>query len=135
VAIREEYDGDDGGVNRRLRIAMGLVAAVVLGGVLVAPVVLSGGGSGHSCSMSLSYLGQPYTVRRTGGANVVQSLAIGVGTTHGCGSKPENVDLRSLAGVSPAAAVGLSGDQTSIYVRRGLCPHATGRALLACLTR
>ena len=122
-------------MNRRLRIAIGGVTAIVLAGVLVAPVVLSGGGSGGSCSMALSYLGHPYTVRRTGGANIVQSLAIGVGITHGCGSKPENVDVRSLAGVSPAAAVGLSGDQTSIYVRRGLCLHATGRALLACLTR
>ena len=133
--MREEYGGDDGGVNRRLRIAIGLATAVVLGGVLVAPVVLSGGNPGGSCSMTLSYLGHAYAVRRTGGAGVVQNLAIGVGITHGCGSKPENVDLRSLAGVSPAAAVGLAGDQTSIYVRRGLCPHVTGQALLACLTR
>jgi len=135
VAIRKEYDGDDGGVNRRLRIAIGGATAVVLAGVLVAPVVLSGGRSDGSCSMTLSYLGQPYTVRRTGDASVVQSLAIGVGITHGCGSKPENVDVRSLAGVSPASAVGLSGDQTSIYVRRGLCPGMTGGPLLACLTR
>jgi hypothetical protein len=133
--MREEYDGDDGGVNRRLRIAIGGATALVLAGVLVAPVVLSGSGSGGSCSMSLHYLGQPYSVRRLEGAAVVQELAIGVAITSGCGSKPENVNVRSLAGVSPAVAVGISGDQTSIYVRRGRCTHAAGQALLACLKR
>ena len=133
--MREEYDGDDGGVNRRLRIAIGGATALVIAGVLVAPVVLSGSGSNGSCSMSFHYLGQPYTVRRLDGADVVQELAIGVAITSGCGSKPENVNVRSLAGVSPAVAVGISGDQTSIYVRRGRCTHAAGQALLACLKR
>ena len=122
-------------MNRRLRIAIGGATAIILAGVLVAPVVLSGSGSGGSCSMSLHYLGQPYTVRRLDGVAVVQELAIGVAITTGCGSKPENVNVRSLAGVPPAVAVGLSGDQTSIYVRRGRCTHVTGQALLACLKR
>jgi hypothetical protein len=122
-------------VNRRLRIAAGGAVALVLAGVLVSPVVLSGGGSKGSCSTTLSYLGRPYSVRAAGGADVVQALAIGVGIARGCGSKPENVNVRSLAGVSPAAAVGVSGEQTSIYVRRGLCTHATGQSLLACVKR
>jgi hypothetical protein len=122
-------------VNRRLRIAIGGAVGLVLAGILVSPVVLSGGGSKGSCSTTLSYLGRPYTVRATEGADVVQALAIGVGITRGCGSKPENVNVRSLSGVRPSAAVGVSGDQASIYVRRGLCPHATGEALLSCVKR
>ena len=85
--------------------------------------------------MSLAYLGKPYVVRSAGGADAVQAIAIGVGITRGCGSKPENVGVRSLAGVSPAAAFAVAGDASSIYVRRGVCVHATPRALLACLKR
>jgi hypothetical protein len=134
-AIWEAYDGDDGGVNRRLRILIGGATALVIAAVLVTPVVLTGGGSNGSCSTNLSYLGHPYTVRPLGGANVVQAISIGVAITRGCGTKPENVNVRSLAGVSPAVAVGLEGDQSSVYVRRGRCPHAAGRALLACVKR
>jgi hypothetical protein len=130
----ELYDGDDAPVNRRLRLAIGGAAALVIAGVLVAPVVLSGGPAG-SCSTSLSYLGEPYTVRSTSGADAVQAVAIGVGITRGCGSKPENVGVRSLAGVSTAVAVAVAGDASSIYVRRGVCVHSPARALLACLKR
>jgi hypothetical protein len=133
--MREEYDGNDGGVNRRLRILIGATTALVLAGVLVTPVVLSGGGSNGSCSTTLYYLGHPYSVRRIGDADVVQAISIGVGVTRGCGSKPENVNLRSLSGVSPAVAVGLEGDQSSIYVRRGRCPRPSGQALLSCVKR
>jgi hypothetical protein len=133
--MEEEYDGNDGGVNRRLRILIGATTALVLAGVLVTPVVLSGGGSNGSCSTTLYYLGHPYAVRRLGGASVVQAVAIGAGVTRGCGSKPENVNLRSLTGVSPGLAVGLEGDQSSIYVRRGRCAQASGQALLSCLKR
>jgi hypothetical protein len=121
-------------VSRRLRLALGGGAALVIAGVLVAPVVLSGEPAG-SCSMSLAYLGKPYVVRSAGGADAVQAIAIGVGITRGCGAKPENVGVRSLAGVPPADAVAVAGDASSIYVRRGLCVHAKPRALLACLKR
>jgi hypothetical protein len=134
-AICEAYDGDDGDVNRRLRILIGGTTALVIAGVLVTPVVLSGGGSNGSCSTNLQYLGHPYTVRRLGGATVVQAISIGVAITRGCGSKPENVNIRSLTGVSPAVAVGLEGDQSSIYVRSGRCPRMAGAALLACVKR
>ncbi|HEY8030520.1 MAG TPA: hypothetical protein VIE38_13535 [Gaiellaceae bacterium] len=122
-------------MNRRLRIVIGATTALVLAGILVTPVVLSGGGSKGSCSTTLYYLGHPYTVRPIGGADVVQAISIGVAITRGCGSKPENVNVRSLAGVRPAVAVGLEGDQSSIYVRRGRCPRASGRALLPCVKR
>lgn len=134
MAMGELYDGNDAPVNRRLRLAIGGTAALVVAGVLVAPVVLSGGPAG-SCSMSLSYLGHAYTVRSAGGADVVQAIAIGVGITRGCGSRPENVGVRSVAGVPPASAVAVAGDASSIYVRRGVCVHSAPEALLACLKR
>lgn len=121
-------------MNRRLRLAIGGAAALVIAGVLVAPVVLSGGPAG-SCSTSLYYLGHAYTVRSAGGADAVQAIAIGVGITRGCGSKPEDVGVRSLAGVAPAVAVAVAGDASSVYVRRGVCIHSPASALLACLKR
>ena len=134
MAMGELYDGNDAPVNRRLRLAIGGTAALVVAGVLVAPVVLSGGPAG-SCSMSLYYLGHAYTVRSAGGADVVQAIAIGVGITRGCGSRPENVGVRSVAGVPSASAVAVAGDASSIYVRRGVCVHSAPKALLACLKR
>jgi len=121
-------------VSRRLRLALGGGAALVIAGVLVAPVVLSGEPAG-SCSMALYYLGRPYAARSAGGADAVQAIAIGVGITRGCGSRPENVGVRSLAGVAAAKAVAVAGDASSIYVRRGVCAHARPRALLDCLKR
>ncbi len=121
-------------MSRRLRLALGGGAALVIAGVLVAPVVLSGEPAG-SCSTSLYYLGHPYAVRSAGGPDAVQAIAIGVGITRGCGSKPVNVGVRSLAGVPPGDAVAVAGDASSIYVRRGVCVHVTPRALLACLKR
>ena len=108
--------------------------ALVIVGVLVAPVVLSGEPAG-SCSTSLYYLGHAYTVRSAGGADAVQALAIGVGITRGCGATPQNQGVRSLVGVSPARAIAVAGDASSIYVRRGVCAHAKAGALLACLKR
>jgi hypothetical protein len=134
--MREEYDGDDGTVNRRLRLALGGVAALLIGGTLVAPVVLrGGGGSKSSCSTTLYYSGRPYTVRALDGAAVVQAISVGVGVMRGCGAAPQNVNVRSLGGVPPARALGLEGVQTEVYVRRGVCVHAAPRALPACLTR
>lgn len=121
-------------MNRRLRLLVGAVAAIVIAGALVAPVVIPGGGTG-SCSATLLYLGRPYAVRSVGGATVVQDISVGVGLTRGCGTKPENVNVRSLSGVSPTAAVGLEGVPSAVYVRRGVCPAAGAGALWACLTR
>ena len=113
---------------------IGGTAALVIAGVLVAPVVLSGEPAG-SCSTSLYYLGHAYTVRSAGAEDAVQSIAIGVGITRGCGSKPENQGVRSLVGVSPARAIAVAGDASRIYVRQGVCAHSPARALLDCLKR
>lgn len=126
----EEYER----VNRRLRLALGAVAALVLAGVLVAPVVIGSGGSQPACSMTLVYAGHPYAVRSTKDAGAVQDIAIGVGVTRGCGVKPENADVRSLSGVPASRAVGLSGT-SDVWVRRGVCARVAGPALLACLKR
>lgn len=121
--------------SRRLRVQLGIVAALVIAVVLVAPVVLTGGGSGGrgDCAPGLRFDRQPY-VHRTGGAETpTQKLAIGVGVLSGCGNPPTNVNVRSLLGVTTARAVGI--DATSgIYVRRGVCASLTGARLDACLT-
>ena len=112
----------------------GLLAAGVIGVALVAPVIITGGSTGK-CAASLYYLGRPYTARVVAGAPPVQAIAIGVGVTRGCGTTPGNVNVRSLVGVKPSAAVAVSGASSSIYVRRGICPRASSRTLLTCLTR
>lgn len=122
-------------MSRRLRLLLGGLAAVVIAGALVAPIVLSSGRSAGSCSPTLVYLGRAYTARSVKGAGVVQDLSIGVGITRGCGAKPENVNVRSLSGVPPASAVGLEGVPATVYVRRGVCPSADAATLWACLTR
>lgn len=113
---------------------MGVVAALLIAGALVAPVV-DRGGSSKACSMALSYRGRPYAVRPIRDNSLVQAVALGVGVVHGCGFKPQNVNIRSLLGVEPSDAVALEGDQSSIYVRRGVCPHASAGALVSCLKR
>ena len=85
--------------------------------------------------MTLTYVGEQYAVRPIRDNSLVQAVAIGVGVTHGCGYRSQNVNLRSLLGVSPAKAVALAGDATSVYVRRGVCDHAVPAALRACLSR
>ena len=109
----------------------GLVVAIAIAGALVAPVVLSGGSGGAPCAAALDFRGQVYAARSVGG--FVQDVAVGVGVTHGCGLAPTNVNVRSLAGVDPSRAIAVSGDQSSVYVRRGLCASDASAALLACL--
>lgn len=121
-------------MNRRLRILIGAIVALVIAGALVAPVVISGGGTG-SCSTTLVYLGRAYGARSVEGTTVVQDLSIGVGITRGCGTKPQNVNVRSLSGVRPTVAVGLEGVPAAVYVRRGVCSSANAGTLWACLTR
>jgi hypothetical protein len=118
--------------NRRVRVLLGLAAAILIAGVLVAPVVLRGSG-GKPCAASLLFRGRTYTARAATG--FVQAIAIGIGVTRGCGAAPANVNVRSLAGIAPSRAIGISGDQSSVYVRRGVCAHASADALLACLRR
>jgi len=85
--------------------------------------------------MALSYRGEAYAVHALRDNSLVQAVSIGIGVVHGCGAKPQNVNLRSLLGIRPADAVALEGDQTSIYVRRGVCPNAAAQALVSCLKR
>ena len=121
-------------VPRRVRVLVGLLGALVLLVVLVVPVVLTngGGGGGSSCKRMLRYAGRDFVPRD---ASAVQSLAIGAGVVSGCGATPEDIDVRSLGGISPAVAVALPTESGSVYVARGRCPGRTGDALLACLRR
>lgn len=118
--------------DRRIRLLLGLAAAVAIGAALVAPVVLSGGSRGKPCAATLLFRGSTYTARDASG--FVQAIAIGVGVTRGCGIAPQNVNVRSLAGVTPSRAIGVSGDESSVYVRRGLCAAASSGSLLRCLS-
>jgi hypothetical protein len=95
--------------------------------------VLSGGSGGNPCAAALLFRGNTYTAR--GATGFVQAVAIGVGVTRGCGIAAQNVDVRSLAGVPPSRAIGISTDQSSVYVRHGLCAGAARDALVACLRR
>jgi hypothetical protein len=120
-------------VPRRVRVLVGLLGALVLLVVLVVPVVLTnGGGGGSSCKRTLRYAGRDFVPRD---ASAVQSLAIGAGVVSGCGAAPEDVDVRSLGGISPAVAVALPTESGSVYVARGRCPGRTGTALVRCLRR
>ncbi len=119
--------------SRRIRVIVGLATAVVIGAVLVAPVVLSGGSSGKPCAASLLFQGRTYVAHEASG--FVQAIAIGVGVAHGCGVPATNVDVRSLAGVPSSRAIGVSTDQSSVYVPRGVCAGATADTLLGCLRR
>ena len=109
----------------------------MIAAALVAPVVLttgSGTSGGASCAETLLYERHEYVARPVS-PPVVQGVAIGVGVTSGCGTAPANINIRSLRGVKPAAAVGLPGDASAIYVRRGVCSHAAAEALLGCVSR
>lgn len=119
--------------SRRIRVIAGLATAVVIGTALVAPVVLSGGSRGKPCAASLLFRDHTYLAREASG--FVQAIAIGVGVAHGCGVPATNVDVRSLAGVPPSRAIGVSTDQSSVYVRAGVCAQTSADALLRCLHR
>ena len=118
--------------SRRTRLAVGAATAVVIGAVLVAPVVLLGTGPKHAqCTTTILYQGQRYVARPSG--RVVEAIAVGVGVASGCGTKPANVDLRSVQGVSSARAVALASDPSTVYVRRGVCAGKVDAMLLTCL--
>jgi hypothetical protein len=123
-------------LSRRSRLLIGAAAAIVIGAVLVAPIVILTGGQGPgTCTLALTYKDGTYVARAIVPAGIVQGVAIGVGVTSGCGTTPANIGVRSLLGVKPAAAVGIATDSSSLYVRRGLCAAAVPSKLLACLKR
>ncbi|HET7573277.1 MAG TPA: hypothetical protein VFJ77_11490 [Gaiellaceae bacterium] len=117
-------------VPRWARVAVGLAGALVLLVVLSLPVVFRGGGS--TCERTLRFAGRDFVARD---ADAVQALAIGTGVVSGCDAAPENVDVRSVSGVSPAVAVALPTQDASVYVAEGRCPDLTGEPLLRCLRR
>ena len=125
-------------LSRRMRLIIGAVIALVFAVVLVAPILPVGGsgsGSGSKpCALTLLYGGRVFVARAVTG-NVTQTKAIGVGVARGCGVTPSNVGLRSLDRVSPALAVGVGADATSLYVRRDVCRKASPARLMACLRR
>src|SRR5689334_20542936 len=99
--------------SRRTRLAVGAATAVVIAAVLVAPVVLLGTGPKHpACSTTILFHGQRYVPRSSG--RVVEAIAVGIGVASGCGTKPTNVDLRSVQGVSAARAVALASDSSTL---------------------
>jgi hypothetical protein len=118
-------------IPRRVKILVGLLGAFALLIALVAPIALRGG-PGTSCRRTLRYAGRTFVARH---ATALQSLAIGTGVVSGCGAKPADVDIRSLAGISPALAVALPTESGSVYVARGRCPGRDGAELLRCLRR
>jgi hypothetical protein len=113
-------------------VSLGVLAAVVVVAVLVAPVVLRGGSSPR-CSSSLRFAGRTYVPRAAPSREAVQAAAIGVGVVSGCGARPSNVDVRSLVGVRPTAAVGVDGQASSVFVRPDLCPTVATASLVGCL--
>ncbi len=92
--------------------------AVVLAGVLVAPVVLDrGSGVAQPCTQRLRYAGRVYTRRPMPTPPLTERLAIGVGTLVGCAA-PTNVNVRSLAGVAREKEIAVDGDSGFVYVAR-----------------
>ena len=119
-------------VRRRVALLVGAIAALLIAGVLVAPLVIIGSApKATACAQTLAYQGVGYDARRVTGA--VQRLAVGTGTVSGCNQPASEVNVRSLAGLATGRAVAVEGDATSIYVRHGLCPDASAGRLLACL--
>jgi len=123
------------GLPRRARLLLGLLAALLIGAALVAPVVFRKAPGSSTCAKTLAYKGVEYTARAVPATAFVQSIAIGVGIASGCGSTAANVDVRSVAGIDPAVAIAVPTDQTSIYVREGTCAGLAGARLLPCLRK
>jgi len=119
--------------SRRTRLAVGAATAIVIGAVLVAPIVLLGTGSTKqkACTTTILYQGQRYIERSSG--RIVEAIALGVGVASGCGTKPTNVDLRTVQGVSAVRAIALASEPSTVYVRSGVCPAKARAALLTCL--
>jgi hypothetical protein len=121
------------GLPRRARLLLGLLAALAIGGALVAPVVFRTASGSSRCAKTLAYKGVEYTARVVPATAFVQSIAIGVGIASGCGSTPANVNLRSVTGIRPTVAIAVPTEQTSIYVRSGTCAGVAAARLVPCL--
>jgi len=121
------------GLPRRARLLLGLLAALLVGSALVAPVVFRKAPGSSTCAKTLAYKGVEYTARAVPATAFVQSIAIGVGIASGCGSTAANVDVRSVTGIRPTVAIAVPTDQTSIYVRKGTCTGVAAARLVACL--
>lgn len=121
--------------SRRVRLAVGAAAALVIAAVLVAPVVLLGTGGGRTgtCTRTLTYAGTRYVAHPA--PPVVQAVAIGVGVLSGCGAAPANADLRTLEGIRTGIALGVASEGLTVYVREGVCTRVPTARLLACLSR
>jgi hypothetical protein len=123
------------GLPRRARLLLGLLAAILIGAALVAPVVFRNGSGGSTCAKTLAYKGVEYTARTVPATGFVQSIAIGVGIASGCGSTPANVNVRSVTGIRSTVAIAVPTDETSVYVRKGTCAGVAGARLLPCLRK
>jgi hypothetical protein len=101
-------------LGRRLLV---ILAALVVAGALVAPIVLSNqhGSSAPPCASGLTFRQHVYE-RRAAPAGSTQGLAIGVGVLTGCGRPPANVNVRSLVGIASAQELAIDGDD-GVYVR------------------
>lgn len=117
-------------IPRRVRVLLGLVAALVIGIVLVTPVVFRDNPNGN-CTKTLEYSGVRYTARAL--PAFVQSIAIGTAVATGCGAAPADIAVRSVAGIDPAVALAVPTDDTSVYVHAGTCTGVAAARLLACL--
>jgi hypothetical protein len=118
-------------ISRRAGLALGAAGAAALAVALVAPVFV-GGAKTRACAQTLRYGGRTYDARRVS-PGVVEAIAVGVGVATGCGTTPSNVNLRSITGVQQGDGVAVTGEQSVVYVRRGVCVGVPPRTLLACL--
>jgi hypothetical protein len=121
-------------VSRPMRLAGGAIVALILIIAVVTPIILGGGASPpQNCAKTLRYKGHMYVARPMPAPPLVQSLAIGIGVLAGCGTPASNINIRSLAGVRPSAAIGIPSDASSVYIRPDICPSSAGHALWTCL--
>ena len=121
---------------RRARLAFGLVTALVIGTTLIVPVVFRNGPGGSPCGKTFQFQDVTYTARTVPASSFVQSLPIGTAVATGCGTETLNdVDVRSVAGLRSTLAIAVPTDDTSIYVRKGVCAAAAPAGVMACLRR
>ena len=108
-------------VRRPVALAIGIVAALLVAGLLVAPVViLSGGSKAKPCAADLLYQGRHYDARPV--PRVVQAVAVGAGTESGGGGRPQTRAGRSVT--ARPRAVARTGAAGSVPERGARRPRA-----------